>query len=427
VGQHPSADLRAALRAAAGRHGGRTALTVHDGDRWTTASWAELESAAGSAAARAHRDGTVILANDNRVGTLATLLGLLLAGVDLVVVESDAGQDAPAAATAGGPYVYQSTSGSTGAPRLARQTLANLLHGGAIYQQMYGIGPDDAIVAAMPTAHSFGMVAGLFAAVVSGAGLITFTRFNPRALGTAVEAGATILLGTPLVYEMVNRTISAARSRLRVALSSGGPVAPGVAGTASARLGAPVLQVYGSTETGVIAAQRPATEPWPEGCVGTAAPGVRLRVVGGHLRVHTETMFHGYLGQPAEPVGEYDTGDLATLDDSGRLYLHGRKDTFINVGGRKVNPVRVQRLLEGYPHVTESAVYGVEALGGQEVHAAVVLTGSGSVEELIGHCRGRLADFEVPHRVHVLPRLPRTGMGKVDRSRLPGTDRSADR
>jgi acyl-coenzyme A synthetase/AMP-(fatty) acid ligase len=147
---------------------------------------------------------------------------------------------------------------------------------------------------------------------------------------------------------------------------------------------------------------------------------VELRVDDGHLLVRTATMFRGYLGDPPAVPDFHRPGDLATIDAGGRLLLHGRRGTFINVGGRKVNTVRVQRLVDEYPHLTESAVYGVESLGGQEVYAAVVLTGSGSVAGLVAHCRSRLAHHEVPHRVHVLPRLPRTGMGKVDFASLPG-------
>jgi acyl-coenzyme A synthetase/AMP-(fatty) acid ligase len=467
-------ELGSALRANAERLGGRTALTVYQGRHRTSLSWAELAEAAQRAAARRDellgQEHTILYALDNSAAGVSGLLGALLAGVDVAVFESGSRQlrdpgsvfhtagtrTLVAGDTAGRPDAYrvvpvdqliaagantapagprpaggevhvcQATSGSTGEPRLARQPVSNLLRGGALYRDLYGLTPDDAIVAAVPVAHSFGMVGGLFAAVVSGAALTVFTQFNPHGLRAAVEEGATVALGTPLVYELVVRTVHPASSRLRVALSSGGAIAAEVAAAAGQRLGAAVLQVYGSTETGLIACQLPGEQPWPAGCVGRPVRDAELRFDDGRLLVRTATMFRGYLGDRSPVADFHDIGDLASVDGAGRLVLHGRRSAFINVGGRKVNAARVQRVVAEYHGLAESAVYGADSLGGQEVHAAVVLTGGGSVAELIAHCRSRLADYEVPHRVHELPRLPRTGMGKVDVNGLPGRSQGKD-
>ncbi|MEV4315567.1 class I adenylate-forming enzyme family protein [Actinocrispum sp. NPDC049592] len=449
------------LRRNASRFGGRAAIEEFRDGRWEVISWAQFEAMVDAARHRAARlPGPALLALDNSARSLAALLGLTSGGVALAVAEADSAQLAdpqsvfhttaarhlvtpgdrsPAAGyevvlaadltkpdvTASGvddgdPVVLQSTSGSTGEPRLAIQTLANLLEGARLYERIYSVTPADRILAAVPAAHSFGMVAGLLTAVVSGAKLMTFTGFSPRGAREAIEGGATVMLGTPLVYELLNRTMRASRGRLRVALSSGGPLPAHVAGEAGERLGTTVLQAYGSTETGLIACQYPRTEPWPEGCVGAPASGVSFEVSpDGELTVRTGTMFRGYHGHaPLDASRGYRTGDIAELDPDGHLSLVRRKDTFINVGGRKVNPARVARIIGEYPHVAESAVYGREALGGQEVAAAVVLTG-GDVPALLAHCRAHLAAYEVPHRIHVLDRLPRNGMGKIDRSRLP--------
>lgn len=467
------------LRQRARRLGDRPALTAVGPTGDQTVTWGALcrtvEAAAARAATEFRTEPRVLLAMDNGLPAMTALLGLAVAGVDIAVFEAAAAPlrdpasafhatgartllvpggerpestaeyrvlaceelveprppaelpDPPASA---GVTILQATSGSTGEPRLARQPLANLLRGGVIYRDIYRLTGADTILAPVPAAHSFGMVGGLFATIAAGAHLYTVTRFSPRATRDAIESGATVLLGTPLLYELVARTVRPARSALRVALSSGGPLEAGVADRAGARLDTGVLQVYGSTETGLIASQRPRATPWPAGCVGTPAPGVELRLSpaadaepGAELAVRTTTMFRGYLDD--RPVsldrqGFYATGDVARLDEDGNLHLLRRKESFINVGGRKVNPVRVRRLLQEHPAVLDSAVYGVAAVGGEEVHAAIVLADGGQVGPLLEHCRARLADYEVPHRVHVLPALPRTGMGKIDRGRLPG-------
>ncbi|MEV0764761.1 fatty acid--CoA ligase family protein [Nocardia sp. NPDC050435] len=467
-----AAALEDLLSRNASRFGERAAIEgFHDG-RWEIISWIQFAEMADAARRRAvGLSGTVLFALDNSAPALAALLGLSCAGVTLVVAEADSahladprsvfhttgarhlvmpgsrrapagyevvsavdltepGRVPPYSATntvdGVDPVILQSTSGSTGEPRLAIQTLGNLLTGSRLYERIYSVTQSDRILAAVPAAHSFGMVAGLLTAVMSGGTLVTFNGFSPRGAREAIERGATLVLGTPLVYELLNRTTPAWCGEVRTALSSGGPLPAEVARAASARLGTAVLQAYGSTETGLIACQYPSVEPWPDGCVGAPAPGVRLELSSdGELFAWTGTMFRGYHGYRAAPLDEfgYRTGDIARLDQEGHLYLVSRKDTFINVGGRKVNPVRVARIIGEHPDVVDSAVYGTVALGGEEVTAAVVLA-RGDVPALLAYCRTRLAAYEVPHRVHVLDRLPRNGMGKIDRSKLPDEERT---
>jgi acyl-CoA synthetase (AMP-forming)/AMP-acid ligase II len=378
---------------------------------------------------------------------------------DLVVAGPDG------AAVVGGPgsrdgEVLQLTSGSTGEPRIARQPLRNLVRGGDTYRRLFGLTSADVVVAGVPLAHSFGLIGGLIAAVLAGASLRTLDRFNPRQLVAALTDTAagpaaaglaappagtgpaaplpagTTLLGTPLVYRLLVPVLGPGGrpGRLRTALSSGGPLPEEVAAAAAGRLGVPVWQIYGSTELGLIACEHGPDGSGRPGSVGFPAPGVRLRLApgdaevpgAGRLQVRSRTMFLGYLGAPDDPAwtedGWYDTGDVGRFDQDGRLWLLGRKDTFINVGGRKVNPRRIERILAEHAAVREVAVYRKPGPGGEEeIGAALVLTPGGSVADVVGFCRARgLQPYEVPHHVSVLPALPRTGMGKVDRGRLPG-------
>ncbi|TCO61916.1 class I adenylate-forming enzyme family protein [Actinocrispum wychmicini] len=470
-----STSLVAMLRKHAMSRGDEPAFRVYDGSTWEQATWREFGDLAAASAIRAANEfpagRPALVQLDNSIVSLAALVGLAAAGVDLAVFEAESsllrddrsalhelGADT-VVGTADVPSryrvlpageltrpsterdtlaaiarlenrnaaVWQSTSGSTGEPRLARQTIANLLRGGEIYTGRYHVTEQDTVVAAVPMAHSFGLVGGLMCALVSGAALTTFTRFSPHGLRAAVESGATIVLGTPLVYELTTRLARPATSDLRMALSSGGPLDPAVAESARQRLGCPVYPLYGSTEMGIIASQFPRTKPWPAGHVGVAAPGVELRLAdhddaASELLVRTSTMFTGYWGGDTDALddqGWYRTGDLATIAADGTVTLVSRKDTFINVGGRKVNPARVERLIGGHTAVAEVAVYGVDAVGGQEVWAAVVLSKPCSVEELSAYCGCQLMAYEVPHRVHVMDWLPRNGMGKIDRGRLP--------
>jgi UDP-N-acetyl-D-mannosaminuronic acid dehydrogenase len=445
---------------------------------WTQRTWAELyeDTLAVAANSRELADRSpVVVIVDNSPASVAAIFGLASAGVDVVLVEEsssfladpgsaihDIAQSAvigPATMAArmpgrcgyrsyedcragSGPRnparhgvagsILQLTSGSTGEPKIASQPVRNVLTGGRTYQQVFGLSDRDAIVVPIPMAHSFGLIGGLIAALVSGAPLWTMSRFNVRHVLEALDGGGTVMLGTPLVYRMLAPVLQRGPGspRPRIALSSGGPIDAELAAQAAAALGAPVRQIYGSTETGLIAYQPAsvAEQPWPADSVGVAAPGVRLRVEAsdeadaadaGQLYVHTPTLFTGYLGAPSPSRtsdGFYDTGDLARVDSEGRIFLSGRKATFVNVGGRKVNPRRIERIIAGHRGVREVHVFGVtgSSPGEQELHAAVVLSAGTAVSDLAAYCRSRLVAYEVPRHFHSLEQLPRTALGKID-------------
>ncbi|TDB74906.1 class I adenylate-forming enzyme family protein [Micromonospora sp. KC723] len=445
------------------------------GDHLVT--WAQLYDAARAVVAGAVAlppGAPVLVIVDNTPASAAALIGLTAAGVDVLPVEEGSSYLAdllaparnPGVRTVVGPdgaagtepagidflsyercradpvgaggvparrpgEVLQLTSGSAGEPKIVRHPVDNVRHGGHTYRQILGLTPADVLVAAVPLAHSFGLVGALAAAVVSGAGLRTMRRFQPGRVADALTEDATVLFGTPLLYRLLTPVLRrrATPARLRAAVSSGGPLAADLGERARAALGVPVCQFYGSTETGLISYQPDFAGGAPDPSVGVPAPGVRLRLVSvdpdgapgvGHLSVRTPTLFHGYLGASGPvttPDGFYDTGDLARIDTGGRLHLLGRKDTFVNVGGRKVNPTRVARVLGDHPGVRDVFVFGATDAGGeQRVQAAVVLGPGTGPAELAEHCRTRgLAPYEVPHEFHRLPRLPRTAMGKVDR------------
>ncbi|MFE0424386.1 class I adenylate-forming enzyme family protein [Streptomyces sp. NPDC058953] len=486
AGPPETPTLTGSLRAAAERSPDAVAVSTRGSAAWQDMTWAGLRDAVSAAAANAtaweRPPGPVIVLVDNTPVCVAAMLGLFLAGADTLLVEREnshlgearsvvhrlppAGLVGPSDASAVpglahrtfeelvyGPVpagtvvppedpetaVLQLTSGSTGEPRIARQTLGNTLTGGALYRDIHRITAADTVLAMVPLAHSFGLVGALTTALVSGAGLRTMSRFRPGAVLEALDAGSTVLLGTPLVYQLLTPVLprAAPRGKVRVALSSGGPLASAQEQAAAARLGVPVHQVYGSTETGLIACRHDRAEPWPEGSTGTMAPGVDWRIRTGRsatarhghgqLLVRTSTMFEGYVdgGGPA-PVedGFLACGDLTEVDEHGHVSVVGRKDAFVNVGGRKVSPRRVETVVAEHPGVREVLVFGAPSRTGEgeeEIHAALVLRPDNDAADVLTYCRDRLMPYEVPHRVHVLTALPRTGMGKIDRHRLRET------
>jgi acyl-CoA synthetase (AMP-forming)/AMP-acid ligase II len=206
-----------------------------------------------------------------------------------------------------------------------------------------------------------------------------------------------------------------------------------------AALGVPVIQSYGTTETGTIAQiplppgqQRPGSVGLPLDLEILVADerGDRLppRAVG-EVLVRGPGLMSGYEDDPdanrAAFLGDwFRTGDLGYLDDDGYLYLRGRLKELINRGGTKVSPVDVDEVLLQHPAVGEAAAFGVPHPSlSEDVAAAVVLKESAVADEtaLRDFCLERLPPFKVPTRIVAVGELPRNALGKVKRLELAET------
>src|SRR5689334_19167742 len=129
-----------------------------------------------------------------------------------------------------------------------------------------------------------------------------------------------------------------------------------------------------------------------------------------------------YYGDPEKTAtawrgSAFTVGDLGRLDDDGYLWLDGRRDDLVISGGVNVYPLEVEQALADLPGLDDVAVFGVDdERWGQRVCAAVV--GDVTPEAVLAWARERLAPYKVPKEVHRVAELPRTGTGKVTRSRL---------
>jgi long-chain acyl-CoA synthetase len=164
--------------------------------------------------------------------------------------------------------------------------------------------------------------------------------------------------------------------------------------------------------------------------VGKPAPGVEVRIDGedeiGEICVRSRSVMLGYWGAPeltAETIrdGWLNTGDLGYLDDDGYLYVVDRKKDLIIRGGFNVFPRDVEEALLEHPAVAAAGVVGrPDDVHGEEVVAFVELRSGQEVDAdaLVAFGKERIGGYKYPREVHVVPSLPLTPVGKVDRKAL---------
>jgi acyl-coenzyme A synthetase/AMP-(fatty) acid ligase len=227
---------------------------------------------------------------------------------------------------------------------------------------------------------------------------------------------------------------------LRLAYSAGGPMPLPVEARFRAAAGMGIGQLYGATELGLVTFSHPAATGFDPASVGAPVMGVSIRILDpdepnpdrplspdaeGHVAVAAPSMLSGYLSAQSPIVGgHFLTGDLGRLDPQGRLFLTGRLKLFIDVGGLKVNPAEVERVLLAYPGVKECIVVPirvsdtVERIRAVLVPAAGAAPGALSPESLRRFAQERLAPHKVPRVFEIRPALPRSPTGKILRREL---------
>jgi long-chain acyl-CoA synthetase len=311
------------------------------------------------------------------------------------------------------------TSGSTGQPKGAELTHANLALNAEITARLFGFGPGDVVLGALPLSHAFGQTCTLNATMLAGARLVLADRFEPL-------DGVTVLVGVPSMYARLLAT-GARIPGMRICISGGAPLAPKLLDACEQALGARLLEGYGLTETSPVASFNRPSDPRRPGSIGTPVDGVEMRLIDpvdgvGEIAIRGHNVMKGYRNRPEETRavlsedGWLRTGDLAWVDEDGAFHIVGRRKDLIIRDGRNVHPREIEDVLHGHPGVLEAAVVGVpDPLLGEEVVACVVVADGATVteEELRDYVRDRVAESKYPRRVWFAAALPHSRSGKV--------------
>ena len=356
-------------------------------------------------------------------------------------------EPAPASLSADDVAILTYTSGTTGVPKGAMNTHANMVFNACAYRDWMGLTAEDRILGVAPLFHITGLVGHVAVALLTGCPLVLTHRFHPEVVMDAIrEHRPTFTVGSITVFIALSGVPGVGRedfASLRTIYSGGAPIAPAVTDAFEEKTGRYIHNIYGLTETNspshaVPRGRRAPVDP-NSGALSVGVPvyNTVVRILGedgeelppgevGEIATSGPQVVPGYWNKPeatAEslPGGELRTGDVGFMDEQGWFYLVDRKKDMINAAGYKVWPREVEDVLYGHPAVREAAVVGVpDPYRGETVKAFVSLKPgtSATPEEVVAFAKERMAAYKYPRSVEVVDELPKTTTGKILRREL---------
>jgi long-chain acyl-CoA synthetase len=329
------------------------------------------------------------------------------------------------------------TSGTTGTPKGAELTHANLGRNVEVSSALFEVSGDDVVLGALPLFHSFGQTCALNCGVAGGACLTLIPRFDPgKALEIIERDRVTVVEGVPTMYAAMLAHPDRERfdaSCLRLCVSGGAAMPLEVMRGFEEAFDCIVLEGYGLSETSPVACfNHPDRERKP-GSIGTPVEGVEMKVVDdqgdevaggevGEIVIRGHNVMKAYWRRPDEtanaidPDGWFRSGDMARVDEDGYFFIVDRKKDVIIRGGYNVYPREIEEVIYEHPAVREAAVVAVpDAELGEEVGAAIALAEGteATAEEIVEYVKGQVAAYKYPRRIWFVGELPKGPTGKI--------------
>jgi long-chain acyl-CoA synthetase len=339
------------------------------------------------------------------------------------------------------------TSGTTGRPKGAELTHFNMfMNAFCNADKLLGLGEDDVGIAVLPLFHIFGQTCVMNAFIYNGSTIVLVPRFEPEAaLKVMQDVGVTVFQGVPTMYQQLlhhPKLDEYDTSNLRLGVSGGASMPVEVLKEFEGRFGIVILEGYGLSETSPTACFNRSQERRKIGSIGLPIWGTEAEVVNeedeevprgerGELILKGHHVMKGYHGKPEETKkaiknGWFYTGDVATMDEEGFVYVVDRVKDMIVRGGYNVYPRETEEAIYEHEGVAEVAVIGTphEELG-EEICAVVAPKEGESVteQEIIAFAKERIAAYKYPRRVIFMDELPKTATGKILKRELAIEDR----
>ena len=353
------------------------------------------------------------------------------------------------------PALYLYTSGSTSAYKRVCCTQENLYYEAHNFVETLGLTADDAILCTVPLYHSYGFGNGLLDAVYAGSTLVLlaqvfaengklldapFISRTQHVIDLLQQENIRFFPGVPYQFKTLAELPAEVQldlSGLKWCVSSGDVLPKATYESFLARFGIAIRSLYGSTEAGSICLNTEKNMGSEDfGSLGLPLRNVEIQIrdAEGQL-LPAEASGAIWVKSPVIPPtgyenrselnsqvfrdGFYDTGDIGKKAANGHLVITGRKQTFVDVGGYKVDIGEVEEVLLAHPQVREAAAVAVELPhAGQVIKAVLVANSCCQTEEVLAFCRARLAAYKVPAWLEFRDELPRSPLGKVLKNEL---------
>jgi len=343
--------------------------------------------------------------------------------------------------------VIMYTSGTTGQPKGAELSHANIVMNSKVCSELFNLKHDDVQLIALPLFHTYGQTTQMNAGFSKGNTTVMVPRFVPeRVLALMEKERVSVFHGVPtmyfalLSYEDKEGKINVGQiaDTLRVCGSGGASIPVQIMKEFEEKYKVPILEGYGLSETSPAATFNHQHKERKPGSIGTPIWGVEVRVVNsegkevvvgevGEVLIRGHNVMKGYYNNPEQTAsainssGWFHTGDMGKMDDDGYFYIVDRIKDLIIRGGYNVYPREIEEVLLRHPAVSIIAVIGVpHDQYGQEIKAFVVLKEgeNASEEELIQWSKKEMAGYKYPRIFEIRENLLMTATGKILKKEL---------
>jgi long-chain acyl-CoA synthetase len=339
------------------------------------------------------------------------------------------------------PAAILYTSGTTGFPKGATLSHANVISNLAATNRYTGMAPRDRLLLFLPLFHCFGQNFILMSGLNAGATIVIERRFvMEQALESIAQGGVTMLFGVPTTFiQLLNAGLAADTfAATRYCFSAAAPLPAEIARAWEERFGHKIWEGYGLTETSPFASYNHERRH-KIGTIGEPIEHVEMKIVGedgaavetgvwGEIVIRGPNVMLGYWNRPDDTAkaivdGWFHSGDIGVRDEDGYFAICDRLKDMIITSGFNVYPAEVENVLYAHPAVAEAAVWGApDPVRGEQVVASVVPRDGHSAdpEELIEFCRARIAGYKTPRRVELVEQIPKSPTGKILKRVLRG-------
>ncbi len=362
------------------------------------------------------------------------------------LVDNDGRFEAPAIDPLHAVALLQYTGGTTGVPKGAMLTHANVYANAQQCARWFAGAEQDGqprMLGVLPLFHVFAMTTVMNWSLAAGAETILLPRFRlDQLVKTIHKKRPTAMAAVPTLLTAIAHFPRLARydlTSLRFCISGGAPLPAELRKEFERATGARVVEGYGLSEASPVVCCNPLAGANKAGSIGLPLPGTSVEIVRvepphdllpvgekGEICVRGPQVMSGYWKRPEETAatlqgGRLHTGDVGYLDADGYTFIVDRLKEMINAGGFKVYPRVVEEAIHAHPDVAECAVVGVpDPYRGQTVKAFVALRPGRrlSPEQLTEFLADKLSAIEMPKLIEFRPSLPKTAIGKIQKTAL---------